>query len=191
MTDVPSITIGGVPIINLESPQSTYPAQSYTTLPSQQPPSYHTQAPSQQQQQSASTTTTQGSSSQPYIPHHMQQSKTNDQRAMSVEMMDVSGLSLSSPVVPGSTATTATTTYPGESDSREDGTDSNGGAGRVQSPVPQGMGRQPSAEEERLKDKVREAQEQASLERVEFSSCTDADDRSILFFSSSYGRFGR
>jgi hypothetical protein len=80
---------------------------------------------------------------------------------MSVEMMDVGGLSLSSSSSnPASASTSASTQgYVGyKPESMQDG---NGdGPGGVQSPVPQGQVRQPSAEEERLKDKVREAQEQ-------------------------------
>jgi hypothetical protein len=60
---------------------------------------------------------------------------------MSIEMMDVGGLSLSSPT-------------PGYGFKPE----AVGAASDI--PTPQSQGRQPSAEEERLKDKLREAQEQ-------------------------------
>jgi hypothetical protein len=157
--DVPSIQVGGVPVINLNSPQPTYPAQTYTAHPvqqQQQPPSYHNQ-----HQSSAVSPGAQGHAQpQAYIPQHVLP-KPNDQRAMSVEMMDVGGLSLSSSSSnPASASTSASTQgYVGyKPESMQDG---NGdGPGGVQSPVPQGQVRQPSAEEERLKDKVREAQEQ-------------------------------
>lgn len=157
--DVPSIQVGGVPVINLNSPQPTYPAQTYTAHPvqqQQQPPSYHNQ-----HQSSAVSPGAQGHAPpQAYIPQHVLP-KPNDQRAMSVEMMDVGGLSLSSSSSnPASASTSASTQgYVGyKPESMQDG---NGdGPGGVQSPVPQGQVRQPSAEEERLKDKVREAQEQ-------------------------------
>lgn len=160
MTDVPSLQIGGVPIINLNTPHPTYPAQSYTAHPSQQqgPPSYgHNQT--QQQQTPAPSGTSSSTQPASYLPQHLQ--KSNDQRAMSVEMMDVSGLSLSSPVVPssagtGTGSTSMATSTLGYTDFKAE---IQGGAD-VQSPVPEGMMRQPSAEEERLKDKVREAQEQ-------------------------------
>ncbi|KAG7562014.1 hypothetical protein FFLO_02569 [Filobasidium floriforme] len=161
MMDVPSIQVGGVPVINLNSPQPTYPAQTYTAHPvqqQQQPPSYHNQ-----HQSSAVSPGAQGHAQpQAYIPQHVLP-KPNDQRAMSVEMMDVGGLSLSSSSSnPASASTSASTQgYVGyKPESMQDG---NGdGPGGVQSPVPQGQVRQPSAEEERLKDKVREAQEQAA-----------------------------
>jgi hypothetical protein len=121
-TQPPQIQLGGVPIINLNSPAvPQYPSQEY-------PQSYQAQQHVAQQD------------SQQHNIYQPQPQKPLD-RNMSVEMADVGGLSLSSnnpsPVY-GFT--------PHEQDIPE---------GKMMVP-----GRQPSAEEERLKDKVREAQEQ-------------------------------
>lgn len=158
MMDVPSIQVGGVPVINLNSPQPTYPAQTYTAHPvqqQQQPPSYH----NQQQPSAVSPGAQDYAQPQAYISQHVLP-KPNDQRAMSVEMMDVGGLSLSSPSNLASASTSGSAQgYVGyKPESLQDG--SGDGPGGAHSPIPQGQTRQPSAEEERLKDKVREAQEQ-------------------------------
>ena len=136
MPAIPSIQIGDAPAISLNTPEPQYPSQTYAPYP--QP-----LAPQANQ-----------SMQQPSLPHLQNVKAQDQQRAMSIEMMDVGGLSLTSPepvygfkpelAAAAAAANAAELTAGGST------------------PSPQPQERQFSAEEVRLKDKLVEAQAQVN-----------------------------
>jgi hypothetical protein len=134
MPVIPSIQIGDAPAISLNTPEPQYHTQAYAPYP--QP-----LAPQANQ-----------SMGQPSVPHLQNVKAQDQQRSMSIEMMDVGGLSLTSPEpVYGFKPELAAAAANAAELTASSGT-----------PSPQPQGRQPSAEEARLKDKVVEAQAQVS-----------------------------